>query len=219
MSLFNHSQRDALFHRLITLQNAASRAVVDRQIGEAHRWLKESTILIFENAGAEKAWPLSFAVPLLFTLFRAASYLENDEGDLAYRYEAIPGQLGNACHFQLGLSSQDASGYSPAWSAKKECALAAHQLLATHSNWVFVQSKEERRLRVGRGYQRRDLIFETDDWGYPKIRIREQSQGRSVDFKKPRFLRAQDIDGSLTVSHGDWSGILRMIEGAMRDGD
>lgn len=219
MSLFNHSQRDALFQRLVTLQNAASRAVGDRQLGQAHRWLKESTILIFENAGPEKAWPLSFAVPLFLTLFRAASYLENDEGDLVYRYEAIPGQLGNACHFQLGLAHQDASGYRPSWSAKKECALAAHSLLERFSDWVFLQSKQERRLRVGRGYHRRDLIFETDDWGYPKIRIRGQVQGRPVDFKKPRFLREQDIDSSVIRGHEDWSGILSIIEGAMREGD
>lgn len=98
-----------LLEDLAITQNKAYQAIKKRNLIQAHSYLKTTTITIFENAGDDKILNLETAVQLFLIFFRAGFYLEDKSGDFAYRYEAIPGQLGNACYYQLGLSQQKAS--------------------------------------------------------------------------------------------------------------
>ena len=197
------------------LQNSASWALLDKNLGKAHVCLKNCAISIFEKTGATGPLSFDFAVPLFLTLFRCGYYLEDAEGNYLYRYEAIPGQFGNACHFQLGLSALDGSGYQPSWEAKKECARAAHKLLGEHSLSIIIQSRQERRKMSGRQFLRWELHFSVDRDGYPKVTPRQGMKGKPIDFRKPRFFswsKFQSRTLSLDESEGDW---LEHIEQSM----
>ena len=177
-----------LLEKLSITQNSASFAVKRGELNDAHINLKETTITIFENVGDEKIFDLGTAVRLFLIFFRAAFYLENKSGEFSYRYQAIPGQLGNICFFQLGLSQRDASGYTPEPDAAKECAGAAHQLLSRYAPTIAVQTISQRNMQVATVYPKDDIDFTYDSSGCPIVQIISNSQGKKLDFSKPRFF-------------------------------
>ncbi|MDF1660292.1 MAG: hypothetical protein P1V97_00870 [Planctomycetota bacterium] len=215
MTRLEQFTKTELLKKIAALQNGSSSAVAKGNLTEAHKLLKSSAILIFENSGPKKVWPLSFSIPLFLTLFRAGYYLENDDQDYLYRYEAIPGQLANACHFQLGLSKRDGSGYHPPWKAKKECAAAAQYLIRAHGRSVIVQSIEERALRCGREYQCHDLIFDCDLMGYPRIRVKQGLAPTIVQFTKARFFHWNSFATAAGKSEFTFEDALDCIERSM----
>lgn len=150
---------ESLLESLSITQKKASNALLKKDLNSAHINLKQTAIKLFENTGKNKAFDLETAVRLFLIFFQAPYYLQNKQGEYIYRYEAIPGQLGNACHFQLGLSTRDASGYHPSPKAVKECAGAAHKLLEDFAPNIIIQTKEQRRKKVAEIFPRDAIIF------------------------------------------------------------
>jgi hypothetical protein len=206
-------QQIVLLEQLAESQNRASQAVITGDLTSAHFYLKRATIDLFSNAGDDKVFTVETAVRLYLIFFRAAFYLENPSGEYAYRYEAIPGQLGNACHFQLGLSHQDASGYAPPASAVQECASAAHVLLSRYAERMAVQTIEQRKKQLGISYPKEDLCFTYSSTGYPIVRIIDPSRGEVCDFSRPRFFDFRACKTSLDsrMNCGP-SELLRIVE-------
>ena len=206
----------ALLEQLAESQNRASQAVTTGDLSTAHFYLKRTTIDLFTNAGEDKTFPVETAVRLFLLFFRAAFYLEDRTGEYAYRYEAIPGQLGNACHFQLGLSRQDASGYTPTASAVQECASAAHALLSQHAERMAIQTIAQRKNQVGISYPKEALSFTYTPTGYPIVRVIDPSRGEALDFSRPRFFDFQACQATLD-SRRHWGPLelLRIVESCM----
>lgn len=131
-----------LLKKIADLQSAGSLAVTNKNLSDAHYCLKRCAILLFENSGPEKLFPLSFSVPFFLILFRAGYYLENEDGDYLYRYEAIPGQLANACHFQLRLSQSDGSGSIHRGRRRKNARLQRTPSLELTGDRLFFNPKK-----------------------------------------------------------------------------
>ena len=177
----------SLLQELALSQNSAANYLNENDLLQAHIHLKKTTIKIFENSGERKTFDLQTGVRLFCTFFRVAFYLRNDQGDFAYRYRAIPGQLGNACYFQLRLSQQDASGYDPPYAAMKECATAAHRLLEQYATEIIVQTPQERNNQIGRAYKREDVVFAYDKYNFPVVQV-DSHKSKIVDFSRPRVF-------------------------------
>lgn len=207
----------AILEELSITQNEASHAVKRGELNDAHINLKATTITLFENIGDNKIFDLETAVRLFLIFFRAAFYLENESGDFAYRYQAIPGQLGNVCFFQLGLSCQDASGYTPAPDAVRECSTAAHQLLSQFAPFIAIQTIQERDAQIATSYPRENLDFTCNSAGYPIVKVRNSSNCKELDFSTPRFFGfgafKSVIEGSSICNQ---SHLLRMVDAHMR---
>ncbi len=177
-----------LLEHLGITQNQSSQAIKKGSLSQAHSYLKATTIKIFENAGDDKILNLETAVQLFLIFFRAGFYLEDKSGDFAYRYEAIPGQLGNACYYQLGLSQQDASGYNPEPNAVKECASAAHELLYKFAKTIIIQTISQRERKIAVSYPKEDIEFSYNNSGYPIVKVINHSRSEQLDFSQPRYF-------------------------------
>jgi len=207
----------AILEKLSITQNEASFAVKRDELNDAHINLKETTITIFENVGDDKGFDLETAVQLFLIFFRAAFYLENKSGKFAYRYQAIPGQLGNVCFFQLGLSQQDASGYTPEPDAVNECSVAAHRLLSQYAPTIAIQTTGQRNVQAATAYPKDDIDFTYDSSGYPIVRVINHSRGKTLDFTKPRFFDFVTFKSVIEVDRlPDPPYLLKMVEAHMR---
>ena len=205
-----------ILEKLSISQNRASQAVKNGELNDAHINLKTTTITIFENIGDNKVFDLETAVQIFLIFFRAAFYLENGSGEFAYRYQAIPGQLGNVCFFQLGLSHYDASGYTPESDAVKECSSAAHQLLSQYAPAIAIQTSKQRDDQIAMSYPRGDLDFTYNSTGYPIVQVMNSSIGMELDFSTPRFFDFVSFKSAVKASHlSDNSYLLKMIEAHM----
>jgi len=205
-----------ILEKLSITQNEASFAVKRDELNDAHLSLKETTITIFENVGDDKAFDLETAVRLFLIFFRAAFYLENKSGEFLYRYQAIPGQLGNVCFFQLGLSKQDASGYTPEPDAVKECSAAAHRLLSQYAQTIAIQTTSQRSEQVATSYPNDDIDFTNDTSGHSIVRVINHSRGKVLDFSKPRFFGFATFKSAIDVDRlHDPLYLLKMVEAHM----
>jgi len=208
---------NTILEKLSSSQNRASAAVKRGELNDAHIYLKATTITIFENVGDNKLFNLETAVQLFLTFFRAPFYLENESGEFAYRYQAIPGQLGNVCFFQLGLSQRDASGYTPDPEAVKECSSAAHQLLSHYAPTIAIQTINQRDEQIATSYPSDDLDFTYDSVGYPIVKVINPSAGKILDFSKPRFFDFVAFKSVVENGHlCNQSYLLKMVETHMR---